>query len=510
MITIPTGNHCLSRWNLKVNRADMMRGCFLKSVFINCGLLLVETVGSKGGSMRERGAGGEPRGTLARDTGLDMVGAGAFERPFPGQWLGSSGKGPSALCLGLFAGLLALGAVLAHSEAAAEDLTSYHTPLAGEGGEVTFLGKKVLIPGQDRSQMTSITLGASLLAPQQGDTSVLPVAAFYHRRIGEATRTRNVVSVFVNELEYDQEVGDMELVVHFENHTLPQQQRELAQGREVVGTSLYYGTLLGSVGAGWRLPVQPFQVDNALILQLLGRVGYFYAERGDDAAPGLFVPPDTILYGARARARYDGLRRNLLELPHEGLAAGFELDYLHRDRWRFESGVNADGGDDYLQISWHLEGVADVPGGTERDRLLFYLYGGHTMNEKGDRFNAFRINGATFPSEADDLAKPHYAGVVYNSALATSYATVSAGYRRELTFFLYLTLLGSYFWGDRATAEGTDRVVFAEKDGVAATVAVDSAFFWNSSLYFAYSWESGIIRNGRHGSGVALIWNKLL
>lgn len=32
---------------------------------------------------------------------------------------------------------------------------------------------------------------------------------------------------------------------------------------------------------------------------------------------------------------------------------------------------------------------------------------------------------------------------------------------------------------------------------------------WDSSLYLAYTWESGVIRNGRSGGGVTVIWNKL-
>ena len=93
--------------------------------------------------------------------------------------------------------------------------------------------------------------------------------------------------------------------------------------------------------------------------------------------------------------------------------------------------------------------------------------------------------------------------------LATSYATASFGYRRELLFFLYLTMVGSYLWADRATVEGLDQVVFRDERGGAATVSLDSAFLWNSSIYLAYSWESGFIRGGKSGSGIAIIWNKL-
>ncbi|WP_235840194.1 porin [Citrifermentans pelophilum] len=393
----------------------------------------------------------------------------------------------------------------------ADDSSSiYHTPLAGEAGEVVFMGEKVTIPPLDRSDMTSITLGASLLTPQQGGTTALPVAVFYHRRIKDDFRARYTVSLFVNELEYDRNLGGVELVTHFENYTLPVQQSEVLQGSEMKGTSLYWGTLLGSVGVGWRIPVHPLEVDNDLRLQLLGRVGYFYAKSGSDTAADLSVPNDTMLYGARGRVHYDTMRRNLLELPHKGFAAGGDLDFMHRDRWRDQTATTTlDGNRDYLQLSGYLVGAAGIPGRSERDRLIYCAYAGHTFNNNGDRFNAFRLNGASFPSEADDVVRPHYTGIIYDNIPVTSYATVSAGYRRELTFFLYLSLYGSYIWADRATVEGASRVAFHGKEGGAGTITLDSAFLWDSSFYLAYTWESGMIRNGRSGGGYTVMWNKL-
>ncbi len=385
----------------------------------------------------------------------------------------------------------------------------YHTPLAGEPGRVTLMGRRVEIQAVDRARMNSITLGASLLEPPQGQTSALPVAAFIHRRVTERSHARAMIALFVNEIEYDRDAGGLDLVAQFENETLPVAEREINHGEDVRGTSLYFGTLVGAAGIGYRTPVSPFQVDNDFRVQLLARAGYFYAHREGDTSPGLWVPPDTALLGARLRCRFDGLRRNLLELPHKGLAAGFDLDFTHRDRWRGEEGGS--GNHNYAQFRGHLVGAYGVPGiSSDRDRILFALYGGITGAGRGDRFNAFRINGSPFPSEQYDLACPHYGGVVFDQVLARGYATATAGYRRELTFFLYLSALGSYIWADRSRAEAVDRVVFRDRQGAAATVALDSAFLWNSSLYLAWSYESGVMRDGRSGSGFTLMWNKLL
>ncbi|WP_239026782.1 porin [Geomonas oryzisoli] len=399
--------------------------------------------------------------------------------------------------------------LLCCSLALAADEAVYHTPLAGEAKRVTFMGQQVDIPAVDRADMTSITVGASLLAPAQGQSPIIPVAALYHRRITERGYARAMVAVFVNELDYLRDLGGWDLVAQFENDTLPVAGRELRNGEEIRGTALYHGVLLGSLGVGWRRPVYPFQVDNDLRVQMVARGGYFYAHRETDSAPGLWVPPNTPLYGARLRCRYDGLRRNLLELPHEGVAAGFDVDHLHRDSWSGETGVAGTGDLDYTQVEGYLVAAAGVPGLSERNRLLFSLYAGATAQGRGDRFNAFRLNGAPFPSEQYDLAWPHYSGVIYDRVLARGYATASAGYRRELTFFLYLSTLGSYIWADRSSAVGNNRVDFDEMHGAAATVALDSAFVWDSSLYLAWSWESGVMRNGRSGNGVTLMWNKL-
>ncbi|HBG05793.1 MAG: porin [Geobacteraceae bacterium GWC2_58_44] len=385
-----------------------------------------------------------------------------------------------------------------------------HTLLAGEAGEASFLGQTYKIKERDRGHMASITLGGSFLLPEQGETPGLPIAALYLRHFWEGSRTRNIISIFVNELEYAKSFGNLELIGHFQNYTLPVDQKEVVNSEEIEPTSVRWGTLTGSLGPGLRFPVSPHQVDNDIRLQLLGRVGYLYAERTHDTGPTQVVPPNTLLYGVRLRARYDGMRRNLLELPHQGFAAGWDLDYMHRDNWRdLEPVPSGSNHRNYFQASGHLVGAGGIPGLSERDRVLISLYGGKTNGNSADRFNAFLINGGPFPSEQEDLARVHYTGIIYDDVRATSYATASLGYRRELAFFLYLSAVGSYLWADRATVRGLDQVVFRDQSAAAVTASLDSGFFWNSALYLAYTWESEFIRGGKSGSGVILTWNKL-
>jgi hypothetical protein len=386
----------------------------------------------------------------------------------------------------------------------------YHTPLAGEAGEAVFLGKTVPIPARDRGHLTSLTVGGSLLLPRQGTLPGVPVVALYLRQVTDSYRTRDVVGIFDNELEYDKRLpGPLELVGHFQNYTLPGDLREVVNNDEIRSTGIAWGTLMGSLGPGIRIPVAPFEIDNDLRLQLLGRVGYMYAGRDEETGRDVIVPPNTMLFGGRLRGRYDALRRNLLELPHQGVAVGFDLDYLHRDKWRnLTPGESGSGHQNFMQISGYFTGATGIPGLSERNRMLLYLTAGTTADNRGDRFNAFLVNGGPFPSEADEMGRGHYSGMIYQDVRATSYATASVGYRRELTFFLYLSLVGSYIWSDRATVRDVDQVVFRDRTAAAATASLDSAFLWNSSLHLAYSWDSGFIRGGTAGSGVLLLWNK--
>jgi hypothetical protein len=329
----------------------------------------------------------------------------------------------------------------------------------------------------------------------------------------EQSRTRNILSVFVNDLEYGRSFGNLELVTRFENNTIPFGQREVVNDREIKSSDTVWGTVIGSMGPGLRYKVAPFQVDNDLRLQLLGKVGYFYATRTSDTDPRLVLPPETMLYGVKLRGRYDGMRRNLLELPHTGMAAGFDLDYMHRDRWSdFGTSPAAlfskSNTQNYLQFNGYLMGVGGIPGMSEKNRILFSLHGGVTPGKSTDRFNAITIGGGPLPGETGDLYRPNYPGSMFNQIQVSKYALAALEYRRELAFFMYLHLRETFVWADRAAATDTGKSQFKSSTGAATTIGLDTGFLWNSELYIGYSWDSGFIRNGKPGGGLIFIWNK--
>ena len=427
-------------------------------------------------------------------------------------------------CRVLLAAIALLTIIATHgSNASADDLSTpanqagngeYRTPLAGEELHTTFMGEKVDVARMDRGNISALTLGATFYTPKQGQISGSPIGSLFLKRTWESSRTRNIISIFVNDLEYDKSFGNLELVSRFDNSTIPGGQTETVKNREIKQSSVEWGTLAASVGPGLRYKVAPFQVDNDLRLQLLGKIGYFYAQRTDDTDPSLVLPPDTILYGAKLRVRYDGMRRNLLELPHAGVAAGFDLDFTHRDKWAdfgsTESSYKKSDTQNYAQFSGYLMGVAGIPGLSEKNRIFMSLHGGTMNSSSVDRYNCFRIGGGPLPGESDDLYRPNYPGTMFNNVLVGNYAMGAVEYRRELAFFMYLHLRETFIWADRSTFISDIPLKFGFKSdsGAATTIGIDTGFFWDSSIYLDYSWDSGFIRDGKEGSGLIVTWNK--
>ena len=172
--------------------------------------------------------------------------------------------------------------LVAGEGAASGNAAEYHTPLAGEPLNTIFMDNSIDLPAKDRSRVTALTLGGAFYFPKQGETSATPIGSLYLKRVWQESRTRNQISIFVNDLEYDKSFGNLELITRMENNTISFGQREVVNNREIKSSDTIWGTVIGSIGPGLRYKVAPFQVDIDLRLQLLGKVGYFYAERTND------------------------------------------------------------------------------------------------------------------------------------------------------------------------------------------------------------------------------------
>ncbi len=391
----------------------------------------------------------------------------------------------------------------------------YHTPLAGEAYATTFLGRTISIPSRNRDNIRSLTLGANFYTPDVGGDTALPIAALFFRHQWENWWLRSVIGVFVNEVDVARNIGRFQLLGHFENNTVPFADTEVKDGKEVKTSSVTWGTVTGWLGAGIRIPVAPSQSDNDLRLQLYYQGGYFYDKRTSDTGPNVVLPPDTFFQGLRFRARYDGLRRNIMELPHDGWAAGGDLEYTFRNKWSdstFGSLVYAkDETREYLKLSGYLIGASGIPWLSERHRFVGYLHGGVSPVGKLDRFSAFRAGGGPFPNETDDLYRLPYPGALFNDFPVSDYVVGTLEYRYELLFFMYLHLRATFAWGanrpDYANSEGL-HLKLTSADSEAFSAGLTTGFFYDSQLYLEYAYDNKFLRNGTSGSSFMLLWSK--
>ncbi|CAH2032669.1 hypothetical protein [Trichlorobacter ammonificans] len=403
-------------------------------------------------------------------------------------------------------------ALLLANNVSADD--GYRTPLAGEPLATTVLGKRVEVGARDRSNVLALTVGTTLYAPSLGSTDILPITALYWRKETEAYRSRLVFSLFYNEWDGALKMANgLELLGHLENYTNPFPQEEILNGKAIEATSAVWGYGTAWLGLGYRLPVAPFQSDNDLRLQLFYTGTYLYNRRTPDTGPEVRLPPDTWENGMRLRVRYDGMRRNIMELPHRGFAAGADLEWAYRSPWSDSSygSFHFSKGDtqQYLKISGYGAAALPVPGLSERDRLIASVYGGFSPKAQLDRYSGFKIGGGPFPNESDDLWRTPYPGALFNQFTVADYVVGTLEYRRELQFFLYLHLRGTVAWINRDFQHAANFFAFEQERGEALSVGLTSGLPWDSTLYLEFSRDFGILRNGSSGSGLLLLWSKM-
>ena len=390
------------------------------------------------------------------------------------------------------------------------------TPLAGEAYSTSLFGSTIEIPARNRENVRSLTLGVNYYTPELGGDTAVPIAAFYYRHRWDNWWTRDIIGLFVNEMDVARSLGRFQLLGHFENDTVPFADTEIRNGKRVKASSVIWGTVSGWLGAGIRLPVAPFQADNDLRVQLFYHAGYFYDTRTSDTGSDVRLPPDTFVHGLNLRIRNDGMRRNIMELPHEGWAWGGDVKLTRRDRWSDSTFGNQlftrTETRDYLKLSGYVIGAMGIPGLSDQNRFIWYLHGGGSPWGKLDRFSTFRAGGGPFPNETDDLYRMPYPGALYNNFPVSDYVVSTLEYRRELLFFLFLHLRGTFAWGanrpDYTTLDRGLRLRLTSTDARAFSVGLTSGFIKDSQLYLEYAYDSKLLRNGTSGSSIMLLWSK--
>lgn len=408
----------------------------------------------------------------------------------------------------------------------------YRTPLAGEALRRDVFGREIVVEERDRGNTTAFTLGWAAFTPNIAGVSGSPLGALYRQGTWEERQYRAVLSVLVNDIDYYEHfrlpAGQLDLALHFDNNTIPFASTESIGGDALEETSMKWGWTRSWIGLGYSRRLWPGGFDNEIRAQVAYQASYYYFKSTSDTGEingvpvaSINTPPDTYVHGLRAEVTLDMIQRNILELPHYGVAGGAQLELLRRDRWEDLGRLLPDGERqfsasqtrDYLRLSGYLVVATPVPFLSERHRLVLLGHVGWAPRGDVDRYNGFLIGGGPVPSEATDLRRTTFPGAIFNQVNLQRYLIGMIEYRFEVMFWLYLHFRANLGWGRAPTRRlrandppGSVRFRSARADSY--SFAVTSGFLWDSVLYFEYTYDTGGLRVGQDGHAFLFTWSK--
>ncbi len=382
----------------------------------------------------------------------------------------------------------------------------YRTPRSGEGVRASLFETTIEIAPRDRRSVAAWQLGVAA-AVDADDNEAVPFGSLYvweHPDDGHLLRAS--LSGVYDQVTWASTDGNChELMLTFENFTLPWASGELVDGLVDDGEKLHWGYVRAGIGPGWRRRTAPFGQENMLASDVLFEPGLLYFGRDDRTDPGYQVPDSTPELRLRWVLRYDGIERNLLELPHAGVAIGADAVFGYRVRSEDWGRAGADfhrGDHDYTQATAYAFFITGVPGlstaSLERHRLYASLHGG--LGDGLDRFSAQRVGGGPDlrGAEYETTARPWLPGAAYSEYFPDHYMIGSLGYRRELGFFAHLDVGGTVAWldRDRMRSAGRER---EDETLVAFSVRLSSGFIGRTLLQLGYGHNFDVVRDGERG-----------
>ena len=398
----------------------------------------------------------------------------------------------------------------------------YRTPRAGEAFSATVFGTLVEAPARRRDVFTEVGLGIYGIpnGPEERRLTPLGGALFWRNREDGKERFRGFVVGLYNDLRANSAAalpGDTEGVLTFQNTYWPFDRSEYIEGTRIAAEELVWHQVHAGVGVGYRHTVAPGHQDNALEVALTYEPGALFFARGDETEAGFLVPRDVYEGREHLRLRFDALERNILELPHAGVAAGLDGVAGQRSGWRDWGGSvggvqPAEAGRNWTAISAYAIVAGPLPfSSAERHRLVGSAYFG--TGSDLDRFSAFRLGGGSSAGDWESLSQPLLPGAAIDEFYASHYVIATGEYRYEALFFLYLQLKGSLAWVERARFTDGGGVTRRTEPMHSISGGLTSGFLWNSEIELTYAHNfgilrprSGAVRSG--GSGIVFLFTK--
>jgi hypothetical protein len=388
----------------------------------------------------------------------------------------------------------------------------YHTPRAGEPLHTEVFGEKVDVEKRDRSQVFAAVAGGELNTPRIADHRTSLIAALYYRGFYDARFARASVSVFENDVEYaERPTGYFEIAAHAANDTPPGGHTVAISDEESYFDRIKSGRVLGELGPGFRMGTPPDAIDNELRVDLFYEAAWVYSRRAHATGSFVRLPPDTLEHGLHLRVLYDGIKRNLLELPHEGISAGGDFEALRRDRWgdiQFTTEHSRkDQTRDFLRADAYFVGVTGLPMLSERHRFTFMLHGGWSPPARLDRFSQPSLGAGPLTTESYDLSRVLLPGLLVQQVSVRDYVVPSVEYRFEPIFFVYLHLRWTGAFCDHLETRADGDTHWVRQMGHSLAAAVSSGFVFSSSIYLEYAFSTAQLR-GRDGHSLLFVLTK--
>jgi hypothetical protein len=367
------------------------------------------------------------------------------------------------------------------------------TILAGEAFTRTAFGMTFDVPARDRTTVDEVFAGLGWIPSGPDGKTLNPEAAFllWRQRDGDAQRLRAVLVGIYDDVRWNRRIaGDTDLVLTFENTTVPWARSEYASGDRLESEELNWGSVRAGVGLAFRRALSPGHADNSFEGSLAYEPGFVYFSKGSSAAPSFIEPANAYEGRFHARVRADAFTRNLLELPHLGWAAGLDAWAAHRAGWQ-DWGGGPTGAHaaaytrSWTAVSGYALAALPLPLGDRRHRILTSVYAGTGSNL--DRFSAFRLSGGSNAGDYETITRPVLPTAGLDEIVSRGYAIANLEARLQLAFFLFLHLRGTLASVDRTVRDASGAILQRTDSPNAVTIGLSSGFFWSSMIELSWS-----------------------
>lgn len=396
-----------------------------------------------------------------------------------------------------------------------QDPRSYRTPRAGEGFKTQVFGEEVTIPARSLAAVTGWKLGAQFETPKPDDRLALPAAALYlWRQPDERHWLRGELAGVYNNVFWGvkpENWGDFELGLTFTNFTLPSTWNEVYDGVRDEREEMFWGYVRPGFSVGYPKSLATGRQDNMWQLNYVLEPGYFYSARDELTAANMVLPKSTFELRNRVNFRYDNLERNILSLPHQGLAAGAEIIQGYRAHWADwgtpENTSRKHDGQHYVNFNAYAVSTNNVPFvSSERHKLVSWLTAG--VGHNLDRFSATRVGGGpnAMGMEYGSSAMPILPGTSIWEFYPDHYAIGALEYRYELSWFTYLTAHGGVGYLNPLRPHGANGLRESKELLPWMGTRLTTGFFFDTLLQIDYSHSFNLVNAGTRGGNEIMFW----